>query len=189
MPFIPCGFGGNWLLWRHSPAAFLPSKSPSSSGTYETSTRQTDRMLHGDLRVKCFFFFLRPMITVLQAPAHHTAWANDDAAMHVDGGWDISVLCFWLPNIAFISVFLLYRTLMYHDIILSWNCHAFHSVQKTAFRLEDVGNGPFGSALLQDWHLITYHHFVQAESDKSHHISTGAVEKTVNWGGCCIWAE
>lgn len=130
MPFIPCGFGGNWLLWRHSPAAFLPSKSPSSSGTYETSTRQTDRMLHGDLRVKYFFFFLQPMITVLQAPAHHTAWANDDAAMHVDGGWDISILCFWLPNIAFISVFLLYRILMYHDIILSWKCRAFHSVKR-----------------------------------------------------------
>lgn len=46
------------------------------------------------------------------------------------------------------------------------------------------GDWPFGSAFLQDWHLITYCHSLQAESDERHHISTGAaLEKTVNLCG------
>ena len=69
-------------------------------------------------------------------------------------------------------------------IILSWNCHAFYSVKEAASPAGRRGDWPFGSAFLQDWHLITYCHSLQAESDERHHISTGAaLEKTVNLCG------
>ena len=73
MPFIPCGFGDNWLLRNPSPAAISTQQITiliqAIRDLNKTRPRRQARVLNGDLRVKCFFFFLRPMITILQAPS------------------------------------------------------------------------------------------------------------------------
>lgn len=73
MPFIPCGFGDNWLLRNPSPAAISTQQITILIGAIrdlnKTRPRRQARVLNGDLRVKCFFFFLQPMIAILQAPS------------------------------------------------------------------------------------------------------------------------
>ena len=136
-----------------------------------------------------FFFFPAANDSHSASAVHHTAWANNNVRLHVYGAvsWVITVVFSWLSTAKyrFFCHFLLHSvwstSYSYYCSILELPC--IYHVEGSISGRKTWGIA-FGSAFLQDWHLITYCHLLQAESDESYHISTGAASgKTVNLCG------
>lgn len=151
MPLIPCGFGDNWLLRNPSPAAISTQRITilvqAIRDLKKTRPRRQARVLNGDLRVKCFFLFLRPMITILQAPSitlHGPIMMSGCMFTVV-----ITVLFLdgVLPNIAF-SVISCCRSTPYFSVNSVLPCIALRP--RLASPAGRRGEFAFGSAFLQD---------------------------------------
>lgn len=173
MPFIPCGFGDNWLLRNPSPAAISTQRITilveAIRDLKKTRPRRQARvLLNGDLRVKCFFLFPAANDSHSASAVHHTAWANNDVRLHVYGWlsrcFSLRSTEYVLPNIAFSSIFCCRSTpysvlrIVLLSFCLGIAMH-FTPSKRQHLRPEDVGIGHLAQRFCRigiSSHIVTH---------------------------------